>query len=820
MRTLKFGGTSLANAEKFIEVCNIIQNKSKNEQVSVVLSAPAKVTNFLEKIAHNIKLNNNSKYLLQYLENFFYALILDIKNHEKNLPYKKLINKINDEIQNIKNMIDENKSYHTKKLDNIYAQIISKGEIISIHIMQNILLSRKFFVSVIDPVKNILAIGNYLNATVQILTSQLRIKNINIPEKYIILMPGFIAGNQNQELVTLGRNGSDYSAAILAVCLNSSICEIWTDVDGIYTADPKIVPKAKLLKSISYKNALELSYLGAKVLHPKTIIPLSQENIRCVIKNTYFPNNIGTSIVKYDQYTNNFNDTSIQGITYLNNIYMIQIKIFLLHEKKYIINKILTKLFEKDIDILLNTFNNLQNTINFYILNKYSVNITKIIHNVVHKELCDHILKIVKIKENLKIISIIGNGIQKNTIIKEKVLSIVKQIHLHSLLIHGQLSTNAISIITKNKNIENIIQKIHSILFTNKKTIELFIIGCGGVGKTLIKQIKKQKTWFAQKNIKYKICSIANSKNMIINFNGLHLKNWEKSLQKTEKIFCINKMIKKIKDHLLYNPVIIDCTASTQIANLYCKILKNKINIVTPNKKANTNSFLYYQKIRKIAKKNNKKFLYETNVSAGLPIIQTLKNLFDSGDKLISFTGILSGSLSFIFGKLEEGISISESTKMAQKLGFTEPNPKDDLSGIDVARKLLILAREAGYKLELKDIKIIPMLPEELLQIENTKIFLSELSKLDKFFLKKIQQARHNQKVLRFIGRIKKNGICEVKLQTVDQLNPLYNIKNGENALIIYSKYYQPIPLVFRGYGAGNHVTAAGIFSDLLKILS
>ncbi|QCI27143.1 bifunctional aspartate kinase/homoserine dehydrogenase I [Buchnera aphidicola] len=814
MRILKFGGTSLSNSKKFLEVSKIIEKKFKNDNIAIVLSAPAKITNYLEQINKNITFNKNSKNIFQKIETIFYELSNGINKQQNNFPNNNINKYITNTFDDLKNKIKKIKllNDNSKKL---FSEIISKGEIISIKIMQQLLISKNYLTFYIDPIKNIVTNNDYFESDVNISKTKKNIQKIKIPNKHIILMPGFIAGNKNHELVTLGRNGSDYSAAILAVCLNAKVCEIWTDVDGIYTSDPKIIPTAKLLKSISYQEAIELSSFGAKILHPKTILPLFKSNIKCIIKNTYFPEKTGTIIQNIFEEQS----TNIKGITYLNNIVNIVIKINIFKNINFIIEKIFSIFLNFDIQILFHVTSYLENKIYFYIIQKYKDQIKNILKKKLQKELIYDIINIINIDQTLKLINIVGNNINNNINVQKKIFLSLKNTNLNIISTNTTFSKNSFIIITNNNNIHENIKIIHNKLFYKINIIEIFLIGIGGVAKALLKQIQKQSQILKNKNIIFKICSISNSKKMLINLDGINLITWKEQFHTTHKKFCIKKIIKYAKNISLFNPVIIDCTASQEIANFYYDILKNNINIVTPNKKANTNTWKEYANIRNIAIKKNKKFFYETNVSAGLPIIKTLKNLFDSGDELISFEGILSGSLSFIFGKLEEGLSISEATIMAKKLGFTEPNPKDDLSGLDVARKLLILARESGYKLELEDIKIIPILPKYMLKIKDKNTFISELSKLNEYFYNKIKLAKKYKKVLRFIGTIKKGGLCKVELTEVDKKNPLYNVKNGENALIIYSKYYQPIPLVLKGYGAGNNVTAAGIFSDLLQLL-
>lgn len=355
--------------------------------------------------------------------------------------------------------------------------------------------------------------------------------------------------------------------------------------------------------------------------------------------------------------------------------------------------------------------------------------------------------------------------------------------------------------------------------YSSFKIIEIFIIGIGGVGSTLLRQIYRQQPILKKKNIILHVYGIANSKILFINMKGINLKHWLNHFNLEQKSFNFIDLISLGKNYHFCNPVIIDCTSSELVSNQYINFLLNGFHVITSNKQANTASWKTYQQLRQIAKQLNRKFLYETNVGAGLPVIENLQNLFNAGDKLIKFSGILSGSLSFIFGKLDNGMSLSEATKIAKKMNFTEPNPRDDLSGMDVARKLLILAREAGYKIELSDISVDSILPHDFINIESTEEFMNRLPELDHSISKLVSNTHQVGKVLRFVANIENCGICKVQIKAIDKHNPLFNVKNGENALAFYSRYYNPIPLVLRGYGAGNEVTAAGIFADLLRVI-
>lgn len=815
MKLLKFGGTSLANAEKFLCVANIIEKNVKSEQIAVVLSAPAKVTNYLVSIVEKIIKDKKILEIINLTENVFIELIKDILKIQSNFPFIKTKEAIKKEFNKLRKIV------HGVMLlkqcpDSIHAIIISRGEILSICIMKSILQSKNYNVTVINPVKKFLSIGNYLDSTINIPKSKQRIKNMIINKNDVILMPGFIAGNEKQELVVLGRNGSDYSAAVLAVCLDANCCEIWTDVDGVFTCDPRNVLNAFLLKSISYEEAMELSYFGAKVLHPRTIEPISQFKIPCIIKNTNNIKSTGTLICEKNSSEKNF----LKGITHLNDIAMFNISGLAIKNMDNIISRIFNVISRNNIKIILITQSSSENKINFCIL-EHETDITlNSLNKELQLELKDGLLKPFKIKKNLSILSVIGSNIYTKNNIASKIFSSLGAARINVLAIAQGSSKHSISLVIEKEHILNAIKNVHNNLFYNKKIIHVFLIGIGGVGGTLLKQILKQKSCLDKQNIEIKICIIANSKKILILDDTIDLSKWEKYFRITAEKFNLTLLNKIVKNNHFENSVIIDCTSSQLLSEQYVNFLCNNFHVVTSNKKANTSTWEYYQKIRNAASKTNKKFLYETNVGAGLPVIETIQNLFKTGDNLIYFKGILSGSLSFIFGKLEEGMLLSQATKEAKELGFTEPNPCDDLSGIDVARKLLILAREAGHKIELKDIKIEPLLPSIFKTYKNVDKFLLELKKLDSHFLKRIKKARSSGNVLRYIGTIEKTGECFIKIEEVNTNNPLYKVKNGENALAFYTDYYQSIPLLLRGYGAGNDVTASGVFSNLLHTLS
>jgi len=814
MKVLKFGGSSLADANRYLRVKDITLDIHREYGAAVVLSAPKGVTNMMAALCEEASAGEDYAPTMQALRDKLTDIASELKTTLPQFNSEKIQTILDRHLEELAEQLQGMQLLRCAP-DHIVARIMSQGEYFSVNFYSEILTSLGQLNCIIDPVDFMVAEGNFLDSIADLETSRRNFSQFSYSAETLLIMPGFVAVNDKGEKVTLGRNGSDYSAAILAACLDAEACEIWTDVDGVYNADPRQVEGAVLMDKLTYQEAMELSYFGAKVLHPKTIGPIAQYSIPCLIKNTLNLEAPGTLISNTPSAT----WTTVKGISLLEDMTMFNLSGPGMKGMVGMASRIFEVMSTEAISISLITQSSSEYSISFCIHSKDAELALNALRDAFALELSNNLLEPIEVKKHLAIVTLVGDGMRHSKGMAAKFFSALAQARVNNVAIAQGSSERSVSTVVEQRKAKKAVKVVHQNFFSNRHTIDAFLVGCGTVGAELLAQIKRQQESLLERNISLKVYGIANSKRILLGANGIDLESdWQAELLASKESLSVSHLREFAHEHSLVNPVVIDCTTSESIVNTYLDFMSSGFHIVTPNKKANTKDMAFYKQLRAVALESNRQFLYETTVGAGLPVIDNLQKLIYAGDKLVQFEGILSGSLSFIFGKLDEGMTLSQATSIARENGYTEPDPRDDLSGMDVARKILIMAREAGIDMELSDINIEPVLPPEFDSTGTVEAFMSNLAQLDDTIEQRLVKLRDEDKVLRYVGSIRE-GKCQVSIAEIDSSHPLFSIKDGENALAIHSHYYQPLPFITRGYGAGAAVTAAGIFADVLRTM-
>jgi aspartokinase/homoserine dehydrogenase 1 len=811
MNVLKFGGSSVANSENIKKVITIITAAAKKQKVIVVVSAFGKTTNALIEGAHFAKnKNSNYKEIIQKLEKHHFDVVQELIPIQQQPAIIAHVKELFNQLETIYRGCYLLEELSSKTL----ATISSFGELLSAAIIaeiSNLALNTNYK----DSRDLIVASEMYLDAVVDFPATN---KNITAYFKHnsaqVTLLPGFVARTAQGQTTTLGRGGSDYSAAIYAAALDAKELQIWTDVSGMYTSNPSIVKQAFAIPHISYHEAMELSHFGAKVIYPPTIQPVLQKEIPIVIKNTFQPKDIGTRITK-DTHTNN---QPVKGISYIENITLITLGGTGMVGMPGFSKRLFEVLSLHEINITLITQASSELSICIGVENKDADRAQKLIDTTFEYEIHQQKVRPVILEQDLCIIALVGDNMKNHQGLSGKMFSSLGKNNVNIRAIAQGASEKNISAVINKKDAKKALNTLHEQFFEEKiKQLNLFVTGVGNVGERFLAQIHQQKKYL-KKHLKLsiKVVGISNSRKMFFDENGIDLENWKKQLDNGIPT-SLSAFFEKVKSSNLRNSLFVDNTANQQVSEFYENYLSESIGVVTCNKIACASTLENYKKLKETARKYNAPFLFETNVGAGLPIIDTLKNLVASGDRVHKIQAVLSGSLNFVFNNYNADNTFHDVVAQAQKEGYTEPDPKIDLSGIDVARKILILARESGYDLELENIKNNAFLPENSLKTANNDAFYASLIENEAYFKKLFSEANAKNCRLKYVAAFE-NGNANVGLQQINPEHPFYNLEGSDNIVLFFTDRYPVNPLIIKGAGAGADVTASGIFADIIRI--
>ena len=695
--------------------------------------------------------------------------------------------------------------------DESRADILASGESLSSALMAAYLVLRGVDARWADTDLLPPANDSWLDSLVDIDAATRRLKPVMDDGSQVLVLPGFHARNERGAYQLLGRNGSDYSAAAAAAALGARLCQIWKDVDGFFTADPGVVGNAQCLDEVSYGEAMELSFYGAGVISSKALAPLAASGIPCEIRNVFKPEHPGTRV-----HAGASRQHAVRGISLLDHVAAITLSGTGMRGQVGIAQRVMKALAEKSISVLLIVQSSSEYSITLCVRTEQSQVARRALEAEFHFERLHGLISDISVQEERAVITLVGDGMKQNRGIAARFLTAISAAGVNVEVIAQGSTECASALVIDRRDARPATRASHTAFFSHTAQIDVVLMGCGNVGSALLAQFLRQRDKLEAKQQQLRVRAIANSKQLLVARDEVDLSCWRETLEAEGKPWTQADVL-AIREQLgLLNPTIVDCTTDAGLARQYVDFLSRGFNVVAANKKGNTDTMAYYREMREVAARNFRKFLYETNVGAGLPVIDTLHGLMRSGDRLNRFEGILSGSLSMIFGLLQDGQAFSAAVARAMELGFTEPDPRDDLSGMDVARKLLIVAREVGLELELADIEVMPVIAEGFAADCPVAELPEQMRALDETFRSRIAAAESEGAVLRYVGRIE-NGACRVSIEAVPKAGPLGSIRDGENALVMHTDYYQPIPLVLRGYGAGAEVTAAGVFADVLR---
>jgi aspartokinase/homoserine dehydrogenase 1 len=813
MKVLKFGGSSVANPERIKSVIEIVKPYLDRSEINaLVVSAFGGITDLLIQ-ASTAALSGKEEYQthLSKIDQRHLDAVRGLISMQRQSSILAQVKVMINELEDVLHGIFLVRERTPRTLD----FIMSFGERLSAYIISEAFKDNGIEATFLDARKVVRTDNHFGNAKVDFATTDKQIQDYFKSNKGLQVITGFIGSSSTGETTTLGRSGSDYTAAIFGSALNANSLEIWTDVDGMMTADPRKVRKAFTVPEMTYSEAMELSHFGAKVIFPATMQPVMSKSIPIWIKNTFNPAFPGTCIHEKA----NGRDHPIKGISSMGAVSLLSVEGSGLLGVVGTSRRLFGVLAAEKINVILISQASSEHSICLAVESRHAMHAKKMIEQEFQYEIKGGEMDEVHTEEGLSIIAIVGEGMKHNPGTSGRMFNSLGKsgINIHAIA-QGSSELN-ISAVIREEDTSKALNVLHEAFFlSDRKVLNMFLAGTGLIGNTLLKMIGRQKEQLSSQNaIEINLVGLSNSRKMLFDENGID------STAALDRLLAEGVDLdevafrEKIKALNLSNSIFVDCTSSESVAGYYKELLNANISIVTPNKKANSGNYARYAELKAAAQRRGVKFLYETNVGAGLPIINTLNDLLLSGDKVIRIEAVLSGTLNFIFSSFALGKHFSTIVEEARAKGYTEPDPRDDLNGMDVGRKILILAREAGINLEFDKVEIENLVPAELQKVKSVDEFMKMLPRYDSHFEKLRSDAAATGEKLRYMAVLDENGV-KTQLAGVGQQHPFYSLAGSDNIILITTERYKERPMVIRGPGAGAEVTAAGVFADIIRI--
>jgi bifunctional aspartokinase / homoserine dehydrogenase 1 len=816
MLVLKFGGTSMGSAEAIKQVAAIVKNKLNESPVIVVVSAMSGTTDLLLSCGTKASSADETyKDVLKQIESRHLDTVKALIPVQQQSSVLSMVKKYCNEMEDICNGIFLLGESSLRTRD----KLVSYGELLSSSIIHAAFNNNGTPAEWKDARELIRTNSNYSNAAVDFtVTNQQIVDHVKKTAAKLIVVPGFIASDAANVTTTLGRGGSDYTAAILAAAVDASALEIWTDVSGMMTADPRWVPNARIIPSISYQEAMELSHFGAKVIYPPTIQPVLAKNIPVWIKNTFAAADPGTVIENKPDSTN-----IITGISSINSLALLSLEGSGMIGIPGFSSRLFASLANAQINVILITQGSSEHSICVGVDAASATKAKEAVDKTFEYEIATQKVEPLQLESDLSIVALVGDQMRHHTGISGRMFAALGRNGVNIRAIAQGSTERNISAVVATTDVRKAVNVLHEEFFeTTKKQINLFVVGTGNVGKKLLAQIKQQGAFLEEHlRLQINIAGLSNSRKMLINDNAVNLDNWEELLQQGETA-DLQKFIQAIVQKNLRNSVFVDVTANAAIADVYASLLEKSIAVVACNKVAASSQLSNYKKLKHLSAEFNAPFLFETNVGAGLPIIGTLNDLMRSGDRVHRMEAVLSGTLNFVFNNYDGSKPFADVVKQAQDEGYTEPDPRLDLSGTDVMRKILILAREAGVQMEMEEIVCYGFLPDSCMK-GSVDDFYEAMKKEEAHFRAIYDKAHAENCKLKFVASYSDSpsghggGKANVGLQHIPPQHDLYHLYGKDNVVLFYTDRYKEQPMVVKGAGAGAEVTASGVFADILR---